>query len=78
MIRGFLIVMAAVLGAIAAGVGIMAATQPASPVVECASLRSCIQTARAFSIDTPILTPGDLDLRFVTGWLYPNEGLSFT
>ena len=47
---------------------------PASPVVECASLRSCIQTARAFSIDTPILTPGDLDLRFVTGWLYPNEG----
>jgi hypothetical protein len=71
--RAFLILTAAVLIVIAAGVGVSAATQPSATYVTCESVRVCIQAARAAGISPALWTLGGTDLHFVSGWVtYPS------
>ena len=70
--RGFLIVIASVLLVIGIGVGVIAATTPERPVIQCTSLNSCVAIKRAFGIDTPVLVPVQGSLRFSDGYVVPN------
>lgn len=73
--RSVVIVTSLVLGAIGAGVSVIAATTPASPTINCTSVQQCLEVVRASGFSTAtVLLPADHDLHFVGGFVYPSEG----
>ena len=69
--RGFLILTAAVLFVIGAGVGILSAKPETYGPIACSSVRDCVDIARAFGIDSSLVTPTNPDIRFEEGSVFP-------
>jgi hypothetical protein len=71
-VRGFLILTTAVLLVIGICVGVSSAKWEQPNAVACNSVRDCVDIARAFGIESPLLTPTNPDLRFQEGTFFPD------
>ncbi|MGA2531005.1 MAG: hypothetical protein ABSG36_17835 [Acidimicrobiales bacterium] len=71
--RGFLILTAAVLLVIGVGVAILRALPENPGPVACSSVRDCMDIARAYGIQNPLVTPTNPDLRFEDGLFFPRS-----
>jgi hypothetical protein len=72
-VRGFLILTAAVLLVIGAGVGILGAQPENYGSIACGSVRECVDIARAYGVKNALLTPTNPDLRFEDGSFFPRS-----
>ncbi len=72
-VRGFLILTAAVLLVIGVGVAILRALPENPGPVACSLVRDCMDIARAYGIQNPLVTPTNPDLRFEDGLFFPRS-----